>query len=262
MERRKLVVANWKMNPPTVEEAVTLAQTEAALDAGPVDIGIAPPATALHAVADVIDGFRRAAKPYPFPVRVFAQDVHWEDAGAFTGQISAPMLLGLVDGVIVGHSEVRRDQGDDDARVAKKASAALRHGLFVIYCVGESLEQRRAGETDAVLARQIRQGFGTIGADLLVVDGSYRFAIAYEPIWAIGTGVVATPAQASGAIATVRAEVVRLGFGARATTIMYGGSVSATNCGDCAAADGVDGALVGGASLKADEFAKIVAAFR
>ena len=262
MERRKLVVANWKMNPATIAEAVSLAQLEAAIDPGDVDVGIAPPAIALPAVADAIRALREEAKPHPFAMQVFAQDVHWEGAGAYTGQISAAMLAGIVDGTIVGHSEVRRDQGDDDARVAKKATAALRHDLFVIYCVGESLDQRRRGETDAVLERQIRQGVGTIPAELLVAGGRYRFAIAYEPIWAIGTGVVATPAQASSAIAKIREELMRLGFGGRATTIMYGGSVSSVNCADCAGADGVDGALVGGASLKADEFAKIVAAFR
>jgi triosephosphate isomerase len=261
LERRKLVVANWKMNPATIAEAVTLAQLEAAIDPGPVDIGIAPPAIALPAVADAMRG-RRAADAVRDSPRIFAQDVHWEAGGAYTGQLSAPMLAGLADGCIVGHSEVRRDQGDDDARVAKKATAALKHDLFVIYCLGESLEQRRRGETAAVIENQIRAGIGTIDKDLLVVNGQYRFAIAYEPIWAIGTGIVATPVQAAEAIARVREELMRLGFGGKAATVIYGGSVSAANCVDCAGADGVDGALVGGASLKVDEFAKIVAAFR
>jgi len=262
LERRKLVVANWKMNPATIAEAVTLAQLEAAIDPGPVDVGIAPPTIALPAVADAMRERRATDAARGALPRIFAQDVHWEPAGAYTGQLSAPMLAGIADGCIVGHSEVRRDQGDDDARVAKKATAALAHDLFVIYCLGESLEQRRRGETGAVIEKQIRTGLATIDKELLVVNGQYRFAVAYEPIWAIGTGVVATPEQASEAIAKVREELMRLGFGGKAAMVIYGGSVNAANCAACAGADGVDGALVGGASLKADEFAKIVAAFR
>jgi triosephosphate isomerase len=240
------------MSPVTIPEAVTLARLVSAIDPGAADVGVAPPATALPAVADALRGTRLA---------VYAQDVHWKDAGAFTGQISAAMLTGLADGSIVGHSEVRRDQGDDDARVAAKATAALRHGLEVIYCIGESLEQRKRGETGKVIERQIRQGLATVDKGLLVSEGRYRFAVAYEPIWAIGTGVAATGAQASEAIAKVREELMRLGFGAKAATIMYGGSVSASNVAEFASAEGVDGALVGGASLKAEEFAAIVAAF-
>lgn len=253
LERRPLVVGNWKMNPATVTEAVTLARLATTIDPGPVLVGIAPPATALAAVSEAVRGSE---------VQLFAQDVHWQSSGAYTGQISAPMLAGLASGSIVGHSEVRRDLGDDDARVAAKATAALRHDLFVIYCIGESLEQRKRGETNAVIERQVRKGLGEIDKDLLVVDGRYRFAIAYEPIWAIGTGVAATAAQAAEAIAKVRDELMRLGFGGKATTIMYGGSVSAANVRDFAGADGVDGALVGGASLKPEEFAAIVAAFQ
>ncbi len=256
--RTKLVVANWKMNPPAIADAVSLARLEAAIDGGDVTLGIAPPVVALSAVADAI----RAPSADARRVRLFAQDVHWETAGAYTGQISAAMIAGLADGSIVGHSEVRRDQGDDDARVARKAGAALRQGLYVIYCIGETLEQRARGETEAVIERQIRSGLGAIDAALLSAEGGYRFAVAYEPIWAIGTGVVATAAQASEAIATVRRELARLGLDGNAATVIYGGSVTALNCVDCATADGVDGALVGGASLKVDEFARIVAAFR
>ena len=252
-DRPKLVVGNWKMGPATIPEAVTLARLVSAIDPGAAVVGVAPPAISL---ASVVEALRGTA------VQVYAQDVHWKDGGAFTGQVSAPMLTGLADGAIVGHSEVRRDQGDDDARVAAKATAALRHDLSVIYCIGESLEQRKRGETDGVIERQIRKGLGTIDARLLVADGRYRFAIAYEPIWAIGTGVVATPAEIAAAVAKIRDELMRLGFGGRASTVMYGGSVTAVNCAECAQAEGVDGALVGGASLKAEEFAAIVAAFR
>jgi triosephosphate isomerase len=253
LERRRLVVGNWKMGPATLPEAVTLARLASAIDAGDVDVGVAPPAIALATVADALRETQ---------VAVYAQDVHWLDGGAYTGQISAPMLTGIADGAIVGHSEVRRDQCDDDARVAAKATAALRHGLDVIYCIGESLEQRKRGETKRVIERQIREGLATVDARLLVAEGRYRFAVAYEPIWAIGTGVAATAAQASEAIATVRDELARIGFGAKATTIMYGGSVSASNVVEFARAEGVDGALVGGASLRSEEFAAIVAAFR
>jgi triosephosphate isomerase (TIM) len=253
LERRPLVVGNWKMNPATITEAVTLAQLATTIDSGAVDVGVAPPATALAAVADAIG---RAH------VQVFAQDVHWQPSGAYTGQVAAPMLAGLASGAIVGHSEVRRDQGDDDARVAAKATAALRHDLFVIYCIGESLEQRKRGETGAVIERQVRAGIGKVDKDLLVRDGRYMFAVAYEPIWAIGTGVAATPDQARDAIAKVREELMRLGFGGKAVRIMYGGSVTAANAAEFAAAGGVDGALVGGASLKPEEFSAIVAAFR
>ena len=257
--RRKLVVGNWKMNPPTIREARDLAASiVAALPGGRADggveVGVAPPTIALPTVLDEAGA-----------LRVFAQDVHWAEAGAYTGKTSAPMLAGLggrLYGSIVGHSEVRRDQGDDDARVAKKAAAALRQGLRVIYCIGETLAQREAGETDAVIGRQIRDGVATIDRGLLLRGGEAWSFIAYEPVWAIGTGVVATPAQASAAILAVRRELTRAGLPGDSTTVLYGGSVSAVNCADCAGAEGVDGALVGGASLKAEEFAKIVAAFR
>ncbi len=252
--RPKLVVGNWKMNPGGVAEAAALAARVAEIDAGPVEVGIAPPATALAVVAETLGGSG---------VRVFAQDVHWQPKGAFTGQIAASMLRGLAVGSIVGHSEVRRDQCDDDARVSAKASAALRHGLRVIFCIGESLEQRQRGETEAVLAHQVRSGIGTIEDPLLkAADGSYRIAVAYEPIWAIGTGVPATGTQASEAIAIVREELAAVGLDARSVTVMYGGSVSAASVVEFARADGIDGALVGGASLDAREFAAIVAAFR
>ena len=253
LARQPLVVGNWKMNPATVTEAVTLAQLATTIDNGPVHVGIAPPATTIAAVAEAIGKSE---------VMVFAQDVHWETSGAFTGQISAPMLAGIAYGAIVGHSEVRRDQGDDDERVAAKATAALKHDLFVVYCIGESLEQRKRGETNDVIERQVREGLGAIDKGLLVQDGRYMFAVAYEPIWAIGTGLAATPAQASDAIAKVRDELMRLGFGGKAARIMYGGSVSAANVDGFAKAEGVDGALVGGASLKPEEFSAIVAAFR
>ncbi len=253
IQRRRLVVGNWKMNPGTVDEAVALAAEVARIDARDVEVGIAPPAIALGRVAESVRGSA---------LRVFAQDVHWEQKGAFTAQISASMLSGIAVGSIVGHSEVRRDQRDDDARVAAKATAALRAGLSVILCLGESLAQRTGGETDAVLERQVRDGIGRIPRDLLAAEHGARLAIAYEPIWAIGTGVAASGAQASEAIRKIRLELLRVGVDGTAATIMYGGSVTAASVREFARADGVDGALVGGSSLKEDELATIVAAVR
>lgn len=237
------------MNPPTIAAAVALAEAVRGAATDDVTVGVAPPAVALAQVAEALRGSG---------VVVYAQDVHWEAAGPYTGQLAASMLSPFAQGAVVGHSEVRRDQGDDDPRVARKAAAALRTHLAVVYCLGESLAQRRAGETDAVLRRQVRDGIGAIPKD--AVDAS-RLAIAYEPIWAIGTGEPATGSQASAAIATIRRELGALGVDGGAITVMYGGSVSAASVGEFARADGVDGALVGGASLRPEEFAAIVAAF-
>jgi triosephosphate isomerase (TIM) len=254
VSRPRLVVGNWKMNPLTIEEAVALARSSRAIPHPGVNVGLAPPAIALPAVAETLRGS---------DVMAYAQDVHWEEKGAYTGQIAASMLRPFATGSIVGHSEVRRDQGDNDARVARKAEAALRHGLSVIYCLGESLEQRRRGETTTVLERQVRDGVGLIDRALLSGSAAYshRVALAYEPIWAIGTGVHATAAQASDAIATLRGALGRLGAGLGDVVILYGGSVTAENASEFAHTDGVDGALVGGASLKAEDFAAIVASF-
>ncbi len=245
------MIGNWKMNPATLEEAVVLAHDRRATPHEGVGLGVAPPSIALPAVAVALRGS---------DVRVFAQDVHWAEKGAYTGQVAASMLRGLAFGTIVGHSEVRRDQGDDDARVAAKAGAAFRAGLHVIFCLGESLAERKRGETDAVLARQVRDGIGAI--DRAALGDAGTLALAYEPIWAIGTGEAATGAQASAAVARLRSELTRQGLDGDAIPILYGGSVTGGNASEFARAEGVDGALVGGASLKQDEFAEIVAAFR
>lgn len=251
--RERLVLGNWKMNPPVTPDALALARSVATIDHGSVIVGVAPPAPWIIPVADALRGS---------DVLLFGQDVHWEEKGAFTGQTSALMLVGIANGTIVGHCEVRQHQGDDDERVARKAAAALRCGLRVVYCLGESLEERQSGQTAAVIARQVRGGLGSIERDLLTAaDGTWRLAIAYEPRWAIGTGVPATGAQASEAIAMVRREMGGLGLDEAGVTVLYGGSVSAGSVGEFAQADGIDGALVGGASLKADEFAAIVRAF-
>jgi triosephosphate isomerase len=233
------------MNPSTLEEAVALARAVAPLGSGAVDVAVAPPPVALPAVADALRGGATL---------VYAQDVHWEDRGAFTGATAASMLRGIAVGAIVGHSEVRRDQGDDDARVAAKVARALAAGLRVILCVGESEAQNAAGETEAVVARQVTSGVARAprGAPLVV---------AYEPIWAIGTGRPATAAHATAAARVIRGALARAGRDGGATPVLYGGSVSAASVGEFARADGIDGALVGGASLDPREFAAIVEAF-
>jgi len=166
------------------------------------------------------------------------------------------MLRGIATGAIVGHSEVRRDQGDDDARVARKLARVLGAGLRAVLCVGETETQFAADETEAVLKRQIERGLK--GARGLSAD---RFAVAYEPGWAIGTGRPATGAQASAAARTIRSALRLRGVLGEEIRVLYGGSVSGSTVAEFAAADGIDGALVGGASLKADEFAAIVGAF-
>ena len=247
MTRGRLVIGNWKMNPATIGDAVALARTVAALAAPGVTIGVAPPAIALGAVADAVRGTA---------VGVYAQDVHWEEAGAYTGQLSVSMLRGLAAGALVGHSEVRRDQGDDDARVARKLARVLGAGLRAVLCVGETETQFAADETEAVLKRQIER-------DLTDVRGvtADRFVVAYEPVWAIGTGRPATGAHAATAARTIRTALRVRGLPADEIRVLYGGSVAAATVAEFAGAEGIDGALVGGASLRSDEFAAIVGAF-
>ncbi|MEK6208094.1 MAG: triose-phosphate isomerase [Chloroflexota bacterium] len=245
--RERIVIGNWKMNPPTIADAVELARNVAKRMPGGVSVGVAPAAVALPAVADAL----RDAN-----VDVYAQDVHWEERGAFTGQISVSMVSGLAVGTIVGHSEVRRDLGDTDERVAKKLARAVAGGLRPILCVGESAAEHAAGEATAVVARQI-------SADVSQAErkGLGRLVVAYEPVWAIGTGNPATAEHATAAARAIRAALKRAGLDPDAIPILYGGSVSARSVGEFAGADGIDGALVGGASLDPDEFAAVVRAF-
>ena len=247
MTRGRLVVGNWKMNPATVQDALALARTVGAIPRAGVDVGIAPPAIALAAIADVLR---------PTGVALFAQDVHWEAGGAYTGQLSVSMLRGLARGTIVGHSEVRRDQGDDDARVARKLARALGAGLRAILCVGETEAEFTQGRTEAVLRAQIQQDISE-SIDLTATG----LVVAYEPIWAIGTGRPATGAHASAAARTIRDALRAGGAPADAVQVLYGGSVSAASVAEFARAEGIDGALVGGASLNAEEFAAIIRAF-
>jgi triosephosphate isomerase (TIM) len=245
--RERTVIGNWKMNPPTIADAVELARTVADHVPGGIYVGVAPPSIALPAVADAL----RDAN-----VDVYAQDVHWEERGAFTGQIAASMMSGLAVGTIVGHSEVRRDLGDTDERVAKKLARAVSRGLRPILCVGESAAEHAAGDAIAVVARQI-------AADVAQAErrGLERLVVAYEPVWAIGTGNPATGEHATAAARAIRAALKRAGLDGESIPVLYGGSVSARSVGEFAKAEGIDGALVGGASLDPDEFAAVVRAF-
>ena len=245
--RERIVIGNWKMNPPTIADAVELARNVAKRDAGGVSVGVAPAAVALPAVADAL----RDAN-----VDVYAQDVHWEERGAFTGQIAVSMVRGLAVGTIVGHSEVRRDLGDTDERVAKKLARAVTAGLRPVLCVGESAAEHAAGNASIVVVRQIM-------ADLKEAPrrGLERLVIAYEPVWAIGTGNPATGVWATTVVRAIRAALRQSGLDSEAIPVLYGGSVSARSVGEFAEAEGIDGALVGGASLDADEFAAVVRAF-
>jgi triosephosphate isomerase len=213
------------------------------------EVGIAPPFTALHPVRGALNGSR---------IGLAAQDVFWEPQGAWTGEVSAPMLAEVGCAyVIVGHSERRQHFGETDAQVNKKARAVLGAGLTPIVCVGELLAEREAGKTLDVVGRQVREGLAGLSA-----DDAAKLVIAYEPVWAIGTGKTATPEQAQEVHAVIRTLLAGL-FGARAADgirIQYGGSVKPDNAADLMSRPDVDGALVGGASLKADDFAKIVAA--
>ena len=250
--RTPLCAANWKMHK-TRPEAAAFAEALPPLVAGElerVEVWVCPPFTAL---ATAVEALGDTA------IRVAAQNVHFDDSGAFTGEASAPMLAELeVDGVIVGHSERRQLFAETDEALARKVPAALAAGLIPILCVGETLEQREAGETQAVLRRQVE-------ADLAdVADGDLdRAVIAYEPVWAIGTGRNATPDQAAEAIASIRSLIAaRSDAAAEAIRILYGGSVKPANAPDVLSPDGIDGALVGGASLDPNDFAAIVAACR
>jgi triosephosphate isomerase len=248
-ERRPLVAGNWKMNK-TVAEATEF--LDAFLpDAGgrpDVEVALCPPFTALQAVVEKTAGG---------DVIVAAQNMHEQDQGAFTGEVSAPMLLELgVKAVVLGHSERRELFGETDQALARKVRAALEAGLLPILCVGETEEEREAGETERKLRHQIQTDLADVKEDRLA-----EVAIAYEPIWAIGTGNTATPEQAQEAIAFVRALLGdRSKSVAPRVRILYGGSVNAGNAAELLSLPDVDGALVGGASLDPVVFASIVAA--
>ena len=248
--RPRLAAGNWKMHK-TASEGSALARELAGLLSGgrPCEVAVCPPFTGLESVGRVLTGSG---------VHLGAQDLHPEPQGAFTGSIAGPMLAAAgCRFVIVGHSERRHGLGEDDALIAKKLRAALRDGLTPIVCVGEMLAEREAGRTAEVLVRQIAAAYQELTASVAATT-----VIAYEPVWAIGTGRVATPGQAREAHAVIRAtldRVVGAGCGAQ-VAILYGGSVNAANAAALFAESEIDGALVGGASLEPAGFWKIVAA--
>jgi triosephosphate isomerase (TIM) len=246
-ERTPYIAANWKMHKTVAEAAAFVDALLPRIAATQHDVVICPPYLAL---SKVVERSRGSA------VRVAAQNMHEEDSGAFTGEISAPMLVEIdVAAVILGHSERRQYFNETDEALARKVPAALAAGLEPILCVGESEEARDAGQTEGVLERQLQ-------ADLAAVDGAKlaEVVVAYEPIWAIGTGRTATPEQAQEACAFIRDVLRERGAAADAVRILYGGSVKPANAAELMVQPDIDGALVGGASLDPDDFAAIVEA--
>ncbi|HET9103889.1 MAG TPA: triose-phosphate isomerase [Solirubrobacteraceae bacterium] len=247
--RTPLIAGNWKMHK-TVEaaEAFIAALLPRVSSVERTEVAICPPFTALQAMVDSTRGSR---------VAVYAQTMHQAQEGAYTGEVSAEMLIEVgVHGVILGHSERRQMFGETDKALAQKVPAAFAAGLVPILCVGETEEEREAGDTERRLRHQVQEALAKLEPAQLG-----EVVIAYEPIWAIGTGQVATPEQAQEAIAFVRALVAdRSAEAAQRTRILYGGSVKPDNATELLALPDIDGALVGGASLDAESLAAIVAA--
>ncbi len=239
--RIPIVAGNWKMHygPAEAREfAESILDGLAALFG--VECVLCPPAISLTAVHTVIAGS---------PVKLGAQNMYFEEKGAYTGEISPAMLHGLCEYVILGHSERRSYFGETDDLVNKKAQAAFRHGLKPIVCVGEHLEERDANLTERVITTQVRGSLANLPGDRLG-----ELVVAYEPVWAIGTGRAATAADAADVVAIIRALLTEMygEAGAQAVRVQYGGSVTAANVAEFAALPDIDGSLVGGASLKAD----------
>ncbi len=250
--RTPCIAGNWKMFKTVSETIVFVKELRGLMkDVDDVDIVIGPPFTALHAAAT-------AARDSN--IAVAAQDLHWEREGAFTGEVSAAMIEEAgAEYVIIGHSERRRLFGENDVIVNRKVMAAISGNLVPIMCVGETLEERERNETLAILDRQVKDGLDRITAEQLA-----RLVVAYEPVWAIGTGRNATAAQAGEAHAHIRARL-RQWFGgdaADACRVIYGGSVKPDNISQLIAEPDVDGALVGGASLDLKSFSDIVTGSR
>jgi triosephosphate isomerase len=249
--RTPLIAGNWKMHKTEAQaEEYIQALLPRVSAAEGVQIAICVPYTDLRAMVDSTRGS---------PVEVYAQNMHEQPEGAFTGEISAPMLTEIgVQGVVLGHSERREYFGESDRALALKVPAALAAGLEPILCVGETEGEREAGDTERKLRHQVTDDLARVADEHLA-----EVVLAYEPIWAIGTGAVATPDQAQEAIAFIRALVAdRDADAAERLRVLYGGSVNAENAAELLAMDDIDGALVGGASLDPESFARIVAAAR
>ena len=242
--RRSFIAANWKMNMTMAETREFLSRfVPAVQDVSGVDIVVAPPFTSMETAAKALSGTS---------VMLAAQNIFYEEKGAYTGEISSAMLVEMgCQYTIIGHSERRQYFHEDDMIVNKKIKTAKKNGLGVILCIGESLQEREAGKTFDILRRQIEEGLNGEKLNGIV--------IAYEPIWAIGTGMTATPEQAQEAHAYIRSQLkTKYGNEADDLCIIYGGSVTPENVDSLMSCHDVDGALVGGASLKVDSFARIV----
>ncbi len=250
--RKSLVAGNWKMNK-TVKESLTLVRDllpgMESIDG--VEKVICPPFPALFAVSTLISGL---------DIGLGAQNMHWESSGAYTGEVSPGMVKELCQYVIIGHSERRQYFGETDQTINRKVKAALSAELIPIVCVGETLEQKQAGQTAGVVIRQVRDGLqGLSGVE------AGRIVIAYEPVWAIGTGLASGGKDANEVVKDMIRPTLSSLFGevtAQSVRVLYGGSVNAKNAAEFFSQPDIDGALVGGASLKADDFLQIIKAAR
>ncbi len=250
MSRKIIVAGNWKMNKTAAEGKAlveALKQELAAVSPADAEVAVCPPFTSIGEVAKALEGTN---------IGLGAQNVHWAPSGAFTGEISAEMLkTSGVKYVIIGHSERRQYFGETDATVNARLKAALEAGLIPIVCVGETLAEREADRTEAVLSRQIREGFAGIAPEC-----GEKIIVAYEPVWAIGTGKTATPEMAQAAHSFIRSELAGV-FGttvAEKIRIQYGGSMKPENARELVSQPDIDGGLIGGAALKAESFAKLI----
>jgi len=253
-DRKPLISGNWKMHLNHFEAIQTVQKLSYLLrkdDYDVADVTVHPPFTDIRSVQTVLESDH-------IPIGLGAQQCHWEEKGAFTGEVSPTMLAKLnVAYVIVGHSERRQLFGETDEDVNRKVKAILTHGMTPIMCCGETLDEREAGVTEARVSGQVRAGLAGLGADEVA-----GLVVAYEPIWAIGTGRNATPEDAQAVCKTIRGIIAEEAGvdAARAIRIQYGGSVKGANAAELLAATDIDGALVGGASLDPDDFARIVQA--
>jgi triosephosphate isomerase (TIM) len=248
--RRPFVAGNWKMYNTVAEARVLLAELLPALTGiQGVEIVLCPPFTSILPVAALVEGTA---------IGVGAQNMHWEASGAYTGEIAPPMLTEFCKYVIIGHSERRAYFGETNTTVNQKVRAAIAYGLIPIMCIGETLAENESGSTSEVVARQVKAGLEKIDANSIE-----SLVIAYEPVWAIGTGRAATAEGANAVVADIIRQVLRQMYGselAQAIRVLYGGSVKAANAAEFFLQPDIDGALVGGASLKASEFIEIVKA--
>ena len=248
MARKIFIAGNWKMNKTAAETAELASALKASLAqfAGKCEIAVCPTFTSLATAVEILKGSN---------VKVGAQNIHWADNGAYTGEISGAMLKEIgVEYVIIGHSERRQYFGETDETVNQRIKAALKYGLKPIVCIGETLAERESGVTNTVLEKQIRGAF----ADISAADMD-AITVAYEPVWAIGTGKTATPEVAQETHAFIRSVLTALyGDKAQDIVVQYGGSMKAENSGALVSKQDIDGGLIGGAALKADSFTALI----